>query len=484
MKLLALASVASLAAAAAAAAATKTAPNSLDITDSDSIKNVAGTLAYDAMTYYSGNTSSVPKDLGDLQDPYYWWVAGALWGVMLDYYHYTGDYTYNDVVIEALLGPTNLGTGHDYMPAEHADEEGNDDLFFWGSAVLSAAERNFPQPNENLPSWLEISVNVFDELAGRWNTTACNGGLLWQIYPDNPNGMTYKNSVSNGGFFQLAARLGRATGNSTYLEWANKIWDWSWDVGFIDHRNYHVYDGASVEDNCAETIYHSFTYTAAIYLYGAAVLANYTEKPEWVDRSRRLLEGTDWFFSPFDNSTNVMYEAACETVNTCNWDMSTFKGYLSRFMYLSIQMQPSLREKVHEYMRPSAQAAAQTCTGGESGRECGMRWWVSGHDGNPGLGQQMCALEAVQGLLLDSTSAPLRGDDIKVVRGTNWAEQDTRETKTKATPTETDSTSSETASATSESQPTESRDAANLARADLVLTWFSIGTVLLFLGLA
>ncbi|KAL2692033.1 hypothetical protein Neosp_002434 [[Neocosmospora] mangrovei] len=468
MKLWALASLASL-----AAAANKTAPSSLDIKDPDSIKDVAASIAYDAMTYYSGNTSTVPKDLGDLQDPYYWWVAGALWGVMLDYYHFTGDPSYNDVIIQALLAPTNLGPDHDYMPPEHADEEGNDDLFFWGSAVLSAAERNFPQPNKTLPSWLDISANVFNELVGRWNMSACNGGLLWQIFPENPNGLTYKNSVSNGGFFQLAARLARATGNSTYLDWANKVWDWSWEVGFIDKRNYHVYDGASVLDNCEKTTYHSFTYTSGIYLYGAAVLANYTGKPEWEERSKRLLDGTDWFFSPFDNTTDIMYEAACETVNTCNWDMSTFKGYLSRFMYQSIQMQPSLKDHVERFLVPSAQAAAKTCTGGKSGRECGMRWWVGGFDGNPGLGQQMCALEIVQGLLLDDFPVPLQGDQIKVVRDTDW----NKETKTKATPTPSPTN-------TEKPKPTESDDAASLARADLVLASFSIGTVLLLLGLA
>ncbi|UPK97622.1 hypothetical protein LCI18_008557 [Fusarium solani-melongenae] len=468
MKLWALASLASL-----AAAANKTAPNSLDINDPDSIKDVAASIAYDAMTYYSGNTSTVPKDLGDLQDPYYWWVAGALWGVMLDYYHFTGDPSYNDVIIQALLAPTNLGPDHDYMPPEHADEEGNDDLFFWGSAVLSAAERNFPQPNTTLPSWLDISANVFNELVGRWNMSACNGGLLWQIFPENPNGLTYKNSVSNGGFFQLAARLARATGNSTYLDWANKVWDWSWEVGFIDKRNYHVYDGASVLDNCEKTTYHSFTYTSGIYLYGAAVLANYTGKPEWEERSKRLLNGTDWFFSPFDNSTDIMYEAACETVNTCNWDMSTFKGYLSRFMYQSIQMQPSLKDHVERFLVPSAQAAAKTCTGGKSGRECGMRWWVGGFDGNPGLGQQMCALEIVQGLLLDDLPVPLQGDQIKVVRSTDW----NKESKVKATPTPSPTN-------TEKPKPTESDDAASLARADLVLASFSIGTVLLLLGLA
>ena len=58
---------------------------------------------------------------------------------MLDYYHYTKDPSYNDIIIEALLAPSNLGHNHDYVPKEHELEEGNDDLFFWGTAVLSAA---------------------------------------------------------------------------------------------------------------------------------------------------------------------------------------------------------------------------------------------------------------------------------------------------------------------------------------------------------
>ena len=48
----------------------------LDLTSDDSIKNAAGTIAYDLMSYYTGNnTGDVP---GNLPDPYYWWEAGAM----------------------------------------------------------------------------------------------------------------------------------------------------------------------------------------------------------------------------------------------------------------------------------------------------------------------------------------------------------------------------------------------------------------------
>lgn len=343
-----------------------------------------------------------------------------MWGSMLDYYHYTGDASYNDAFIQAMTHSTNLGPDFNYMPKEHDWEEGNDDLFFWGSAAISAGERNFPQPDESIPTWLEIGANVFNQLASRWDTSACNGGLRWQILASNPNGLDYKNSVSNGGFFQIAARMARATGNDTYLDWAEKIWDWSAGIGFIDPQSYHVYDGASSNQNCSVINKASFTYTSGIYLHGAAVLANHTAKPIWTERTHNLLDGAGWFFSPFANSTDILYEAACEKGNTCNADMSTHKGYLARFMWQATTMVPSITEKVTQLMTATSKAAVKTCTGGKTGRACGMKWWVGGYDGNTGLGQEMCTLEAVQGFLAQDATAPLTAKNIKVVRAKDW----------------------------------------------------------------
>jgi mannan endo-1,6-alpha-mannosidase len=48
----------------------------LDVTSPSSIKRAASTLAYDMMSYYTGNnTGDVP---GNLPSPYYWWEAGAM----------------------------------------------------------------------------------------------------------------------------------------------------------------------------------------------------------------------------------------------------------------------------------------------------------------------------------------------------------------------------------------------------------------------
>ena len=122
-----------------------------------------------------------------------WWRAGAAWGAMLDYSHYTGDPSYDSVVTEALL--SQVGPKFDYMTEQYSGSTGNDDQAFWGFTVLEAAERNLPQPKDNIPPWLDLATNIWNSMVVRWNTTTCDGGFNWQIFPDNPNGMDYKNSV-------------------------------------------------------------------------------------------------------------------------------------------------------------------------------------------------------------------------------------------------------------------------------------------------
>ncbi len=345
-----------------------------------------------------------------------WWQAGAAWGAMLDYSHYTGDPSYDTVVTEALL--SQVGTNFDYMTEQHRGSTGNDDQAFWAFAVLEAAERNFPQPDDDIPPWLDLATNIWNSMVVRWNTTHCDGGFNWQIFADNPNGMDYKNSISNGGFFQISARLARATGNNTYLDWAQKVWDWSETVGIVNNASYTVYDGVDSKDNCATVNQHQFSYTQAVYTYGAAVLYNYTNgDPKWGNRTSGLLDAAKVYFSPFENATNIMYEAACEPYGICNVDQKSFKGYVSRFFWATTKMMPSTLDQVEPLLTTSALAAAGACSGGDDGTTCGQKWYTGGYDGVPGLGQQMSALETVQGLLSREASPPLKAGEIKHVKG-------------------------------------------------------------------
>ena len=326
-----------------------------------------------------------------------------MWGGLVDYYHYTNDSSFNNVTATGLLSQT--GPNDDYVVPAEAKSEGNDDQAFWGFALMSAAEKGFPAPPSGTPSWLQLTINLFNSQVARWDIGSCNGGLRWQIYEFN-SGYDYKNSVSNGAFFQLATRLARYTGNQTYVEWANRSWDWATAVGLID-SDYRVYDGTDDKMNCSTVNHVQFSYGVGIYLYGAAVMYNYTNASSaWQTRTAGLLNASTAFFSPYPNSTDVMYEASCEKQVKCDTDQQSFKAYLSRFMWATTQMAPFTTPLISTVLRASAAGAAASCSGGNDGKSCGIHWYTDAWDGLAGVGQQLMALEVMQGLLINSTSPP------------------------------------------------------------------------------
>jgi mannan endo-1,6-alpha-mannosidase len=371
------------------------------------VKAAASTIAYGLMKYYTGNRTG--DVAGNLPDPYFWWEAGALFGTMIDYAFLTGDTTYNAVVTQAMLH--QVGDNADYMPGNQTRTEGNDDQGFWGMAALSAAENKYPDPPKDQPQWLALAQAVFNEFVARWDTVTCNGGLRWQIVTFN-NGFNYKNSISNGCFFNIAARLARFTGNQTYAAWAEKVYQWELDVGLIT-PDFKIYDGASVAgtDNCTAIDPYQWSYNAGVYLHGAAVMYNITHgSDKWKGRVQGLLGETQGFF--FNNS--IMVEVACESVHMCDIDQQSFKGYLVRWLAGTTQMAPFTFDTIMPLLKVNAMAAANACSGwpttgfsGNPGTACGFKWTVGGFDGWVGVGEQMNALSAIMYTLVTRVSTPV-----------------------------------------------------------------------------
>lgn len=122
-------------------------------------------------------TGGIP---GILPNPYYWWEAGGMFMTLINYWYYTGDDTYNNETVKALLW--QAGSDYDFMPLNQTKDEGNDDQGFWAMAAMSAAEVNFPNPSEGTPGWVAMVQAVFNLMAQRWDNTTCGGGLRWQVF--------------------------------------------------------------------------------------------------------------------------------------------------------------------------------------------------------------------------------------------------------------------------------------------------------------
>ncbi|KAL1306787.1 hypothetical protein AAFC00_005448 [Neodothiora populina] len=376
----------------------------IDVTNSDSIKAASSQVAYGMMKYYTGNhTGDVP---GNLPAPYYWWEAGAMFGHMVEYWYYTGDTTYNEEVTQALQH--QIGDDSDFMPANQSKSLGNDDQMFWAFAAMSAAELNYPNPPDNEPGWLALAQAVFNEQALRWDTLKCNGGLRWQIFTFNA-GFDYKNTISNGGFFQLAARLARYTDNSTYSDWAEKTWDWFEGSVLFDQSKWQVNDGTSTDNNCSDADQLQWSYNYGTFLVGMAFMYNHTNGSDvWYNRLEGLLNTTLTTFFPANMGDMIMVEITCEPLGNCNNDQRSFKSFLSRWLALTAQLVPPVYDRIFAYLRKSAIGAAGQCDGGTDGITCGHEWNTTTWDGTYGVGEQMCAMAVINTILIDTEhlSAP------------------------------------------------------------------------------
>ncbi|KAI5306330.1 hydrolase 76 protein [Ascosphaera pollenicola] len=291
-----------------------------------------------------------------------------MFGALIDYWFYTGDSTFNDLVTKGLL--FQASPSNNFMPPNQTASEGNDDQGFWAIAAMAAAERRFPDPPSDRPQWLALAQGVFNSQAARWDMDTCAGGLKWQIFALN-NGYDYKNTISNGCFFNLAARLALFTRNETFAEWAEKTWDWVTRIGLIS-EDWQVYDGTNGD-------------------------------AKWGARVQGLLAGLHTFFV---SETNVMHEVTCEYSNNCLVDQRSFKAYLARWLAATTQIAPFTAGEIMPKLQASAYAAAKACSGGQNGRMCGLRWTTGTHDGYDGIGEQMAALEVIQSNLVPLKEVP------------------------------------------------------------------------------
>lgn len=342
-----------------------------------------------------------------------------MFGTIIDYWTMTGDSSYNDNTIQAIVH--QAAETRDFMPKNQTRTEGNDDQGFWAMTAMSAAENRFPDPPSDQPQYLALVQAVYNEYVQRWDEDDCNGGLRWQIFSFN-NGYNYKNSISNGCFFNIAARLARYTGNTTYADWATKVYDWQVKTGLI-LDTYEVLDGITIDEDrqCRKIDKIQWTYNAGIYLQGAAALYNMTGNDTWKGRVDGILNSTQTKFL----KEGVLYEQFCEPNKLCNNDQQSFKGYLARWLASTAKLAPHTEDKVMKILQPSGEAAAAACNGspasgfsGHPGTACGFSWTPKGNfDGIASVGSQMNALSAVMYNLNKKAAAPVTSNSGGTSRG-------------------------------------------------------------------
>ncbi|KAL4929177.1 glycoside hydrolase family 76 protein [Aspergillus undulatus] len=379
----------------------------LNIDDPDSIRTAAKTTAKNMMSQYHGHEpGQIPGKLPDT-----WWEGGAMFMTLIQYWYWTGDDTYNDITRQGMLWQKGR---NDFFPRNESSYLGNDDQMFWGLAAMTAAELGFPEGNsevergkdgegkeekkEKQPSWLSLAQGVFNTQAPRWDTSACGGGMRWQVWPYQ-GGYTTKNAITNGGLFQLTARLGRYTKNETYLDWAEKIWDWSASTPLLRAGGeWTIADTTSMANQCQDHGDQQWTYNYGAYIGGAAYMYNLTNGGEKWRAGIDGLLGTTW--KTFFPRGNTMSEIWCERSVTCDRNEDLFKGFLSSWLTFTTTIAPYTADAIIPRIQQSALGASRQCS---HDRSCGRRWNKDAWDGSSTMESDMSALS-----VFSSAMAPFK----------------------------------------------------------------------------
>ncbi|PWY73635.1 glycosyl hydrolase [Aspergillus heteromorphus CBS 117.55] len=373
----------------------------IQVNDADSLTNAGVAIAEPMMTFYKQNqTEGIPGKLTDT-----WYIAGSMFMTLIQFWQASGVDTYNSVVQHDLM--FQAGENSDFFSANYSQWLGNDDQMFWGLAAITASEAGFPEVS-NKPSWTSLARAVFNMQINRWDDTACHGGMRWQVWPYQA-GYTMKNAISNGGLFELSARLARFTKNETYAQWAEKIWDWSATTPLLDTNvsaglTWNIADSTSNEAGCQDAGNNQWSYNYGTYLAGAAFMYNYTNgSPTWLNRVNSLLDSTFTRFFPtsFADGT-ILSEVACEPILSCDRNQLCFKGYVAMWLAFTSILVPSTSDRIVPKLQGSAEAIGRQCTGSANGLDnlCGVRWHQDGWDGSLGLEVQMSALGGVTSNLM------------------------------------------------------------------------------------
>lgn len=85
----------------------------LDTSSISSIKSAAKQISKSLVKIYTDQLAipgwGIP---GLLPPPYYWWESGGMFGVLISYWHVTGDDSYNKLITDAML--YQVGENWDY----------------------------------------------------------------------------------------------------------------------------------------------------------------------------------------------------------------------------------------------------------------------------------------------------------------------------------------------------------------------------------
>jgi len=230
------------------------------------------------------------------------WVEANGMQALFDYYAAFGT-TADDPVLNSILSTLR---NYDFQGETNAY---NDDRIW----LALAAVRAYDLSNDAV--FLDHAIFVQKHVSQQW-TDQCGGGVPWKM--DNP----YKNTITNGLFFQLSAALWKRT--TYFADDVNRSATWLGKSGLYNNQTY--YDGLAPQaDGTCSMQTEVFSYQLGPVIMGLLELG-------LTDYAMAYAVNSLPAFT--DHETRVIVEnGGCDQAqaeDACGPDMAIFKGIYTR----------------------------------------------------------------------------------------------------------------------------------------------------------
>ncbi|KAI0108815.1 glycoside hydrolase family 76 protein [Hypoxylon sp. NC0597] len=244
-----------------------------------------------------------------------WWQSGvALW-TLCEYMIKSGSHDY---LPQALNTVKIQRAPLSWWPEGGGDfrADSTDDTGWWALAMTSLYELTGDEEYLNIAKEDEAYMFKY------WNTTTCDGGLIWNI-PSR----TYHNAISNELYLELTAKLHNLIPDDTvYLYHTLLEWEWFNKSGMINSQNL-VNDGLTDDAACVNNGMTTWTYNQGVILGGLVELSNATGDTSFLDEARRIADAAVSSTILVENGTIT---EPCNSEEECEPNGTAFKGIFVR----------------------------------------------------------------------------------------------------------------------------------------------------------
>lgn len=200
----------------------------------------------------------------------------------------------------------------------------------WMALALLRASKISAKKDSNLSKQcFETCLQLYEDIEKAWDETCCGskpGGVWWD------RSHTQKATASNGGPAILAARLYRETGDSKYLQFSEKVFNF-WYDNMVDSKTGQVADHF---DPNGSKLWWKFTYNEGLMIGAATELYSITGDSQYLNKAKLI-----YSFVVKNETHSSTYGHVLDDGSTCASDCVEFKGVAFRYIMRFYQVTKS-----------------------------------------------------------------------------------------------------------------------------------------------